>query len=310
MKAIVINQYGDTDQFVEANLPQPQLKDNQVLIELHATSINRFDTKVRRGEMAEVISFDFPIILGLDAAGVVVEIGKDVTQFKVGDEVFANSSLKSGTYTEYVAVKESLVAHKPKNITFKEAAAVPMVGLTAWQAMVEFGRVKEGDHVLIHAGSGGVGSFAIQIAKSFGAYVYSTASGKNEDMLKKLGVDRFINYKTTDFAEVAKDLDLVLDTLGGETLAKSLALVKDGGRIVSTVGQADQEKAKARNITVEALAAKSNGNHLAKLAELIEKGQVKPYIGHEFPLTAHGLSEAHKISESHHAKGKIVIVIK
>ncbi|MCR8969055.1 NADP-dependent oxidoreductase [Facklamia sp. 7083-14-GEN3] len=310
MKAIVINQYGDTDQFVETQVPKPQLKDNQVLIELHATSINRFDTKVRRGEMAKVISFDFPIILGLDAAGVIVEVGKDVTQFKVGDEVFANSSLKSGTYTEYVAVKESLVVAKPQNIDFKQAAAVPMVGLTAWQAMAEFGQVKEGDRVLIHAGSGGVGSFAIQIAKSFGAYVYSTASGKNEDMLKELGVDEFINYKTTDFADVAKDLDLVLDTLGGETLVKSLDLVKDGGRLVSTVGQPDEEKAKERGITVESLSAKSNGDHLDKLADLIEKGQVTPYVGHEFPLTAQGLRQAHDISESHHAKGKIVIKIK
>ncbi|SDF90012.1 Alcohol dehydrogenase GroES-like domain-containing protein [Facklamia miroungae] len=131
MKAIVINKYGETDQFVEAQVAKPKIKENQVLIELYATSINRFDTKVRRGELAEVISFNFPIILGLDAAGVVVEVGKAVTQFKVGDEVFANSSLKSGTYTEFVAVNEILVAHKPKNITFKEAAAVPMVGLTA-----------------------------------------------------------------------------------------------------------------------------------------------------------------------------------
>ena len=162
----------------------------------------------------------------------------------------------------------------------------------------------------IHAGSGGVGSLAIQIAKSFGAYVLSTASDKNEDFLKKLGVDEFINYETTDFTDIAQDLDLVMDTMGGDILEKSLDVVKNGGRLVSIAGQPNEEKAKERDITVKSLWLDPNGKQLAELGELMEKGEVKTYIGHKFPLTAQGLRDAHDLSATHHAKGKIVIEIK
>lgn len=310
MKAIVINKYGESEELVEKELSKPEIKANQVLIEMHATSINPIDWKIRAGYLAEGMQFEFPLILGWDAAGVITEIGENVTQFKVGDEVFARPAMANGTYAEYVAVEENLVALKPKNISFNEAASVPLAGLTAWQCLVDFGQIKKGDKVLIHAGSGGVGSLAIQIAKSFGAYVLSTASDKNEDFLKKLGVDEFINYETTDFTDIAQDLDLVMDTMGGDILEKSLDVVKNGGRLVSIAGQPNEEKAKERDITVKSLWLDPNGKQLAELGELMEKGEVKTYIGHKFPLTAQGLRDAHDLSATHHAKGKIVIEIK
>jgi len=310
MKAIVIEQYGGAEELVEKSLPKPVIQDNQVLIEMRATSINPIDWKVREGYMKEMIPFEFPLILGWDAAGVVSEVGSNVTNFKVGDEVFARPAMASGTYSEYVAVEEELVALKPKNLSFEEAASVPLAGLTAWQCLVDFGQIKEGDKVLIHAGSGGVGSFGIQIAKSFGAHVISTASGKNEAFLKELGVDEFINYETTDFTEVVQDVDLVVDTMGGEILDKSQSVIKKGGRLVSITGQPDAEKAAANQITAESLWLNPNGKQLAELGELMEQGKVKAQVGHEFPLTADGVREAHELSATHHAKGKIVIVVK
>lgn len=310
MKAIVMNQYGESEELVETEWSKPEINPDQVLIEMHATAINPIDWVIRSGYMAENMPVEFPFILGWDAAGVIAKVGQDVTQFKVGDEVFARPATENGTYAEYVAVGEDLVALKPKNLSFNEAASVPLAGLTAWQCLVDFGQIKAGDKVLIHAGSGGVGSLAIQIAKSFGAYVLSTASGKNEAFLKELGVDEFINYETTDFVDVAKDLDLVVDTMGGDILEKSLSVVKDGGRLVSISGEPNEEKAKEREITVKSLWLDPNGKQLAELGELIEKGEVKPYIGHTFPFTAQGLRDAHDLSETRHAKGKIVIEIK
>lgn len=310
MKAIIMNQYGESEELVETELSKPEINPDQVLIEMHATAINPIDWVMRSGYMAESMPVEFPFILGWDAAGVIAEVGQDVTQFKVGDEVFARPATENGTYAEYIAVEEDLVALKPNNISFNEAASVPLAGLTAWQCLVDFGQIQAGDKVLIHAGSGGVGSLAIQIAKSFGAYVLSTASGKNEAFLKELGVDEFINYETTDFVDVAKDLDLVVDTMGGEILEKSLSVVKDGGRLVSISGEPNAEKAKEREITVKSLWLNPNGKQLAELGELIEKGEVKPYIGHTFPFTAQGLRDAHDLSATRHAKGKIVIEIK
>ncbi|WJY28067.1 NADP-dependent oxidoreductase [Sporosarcina trichiuri] len=310
MKAIVIEQYGGSDQLIEKELPIPDINDNQVLIEMHATSINPIDWKVREGYMKDAMPFDFPLILGWDAAGVVSEVGSKVTQFKKGDKVFARPAMENGTYSEYVAVDEDLVALKPDSLSFEEAAAVPLAGLTAWQCVVDFGQVKKGDKVLIQAGSGGVGSYAIQIAKNFGATVYSTASSKNEAFLKELGVDEFIDYKTTDFTDVAKDVDLVVDTMGGDILEKSMDVVKKGGRLVSIAGEPDAEKAKEKGITAESLWLNPNGKQLAELGQLIEDGKVKPHIGHTYPLTEQGLRDAHDLSATHHAKGKIVITIR
>ncbi|MEB7367633.1 MULTISPECIES: NADP-dependent oxidoreductase [Staphylococcus] len=311
MKAIVIENYGHSNELVEKEVETPLIQDNQILIEQHATSINPIDWKLREGYLKDSLDFDFPIILGWDSAGVIKKAGKDVTQFNVGDRVFARpSTTPQGTYAEYVATEESLAAKVPDNVSFEEAASVPLAGLTAWQCLVDFSQIKKGDKVLIQAGSGGVGSFAIQFAKHFGAYVATTASDKNEKLVKDLGADYFINYKEENFNEVLNDYDIVVDTLGGEILDQSFDVLKSGGKLVSTAGEPDQQKAKENNIKAGFIWLEENGKQLSEIAELLENGEVKPVIGHTLSLSEEGLREAHELSETHHAKGKIVIKIK
>ena len=311
MKAIVIEAYGSSDQLIEKEVAKPTIEDNQVLVELHATSINPIDWKLREGYLEEKFPFKFPIILGWDAAGIITDVGSQVTNFQVGDHVFARpATTANGTYAEYTAIDEDLLAKMPENLSFEEAATVPLTGLTAWQCLVDFSGIKSGDKVLIHAGSGGVGSFAIQIAKSFGAYVASTASGNNEEFLKELGVDEFINYKEENFEEIIHDYDIVVDTMGAETQEKSFDVLKKGGKLVSIVQPPDEEITKSKGITAGFLWLEENGKQLAELGNLIKKEQVKTNVGHIFPLNEAGMREAHKLSESHHAKGKIAIKIK
>ncbi|GAA0493093.1 NADP-dependent oxidoreductase [Salinibacillus aidingensis] len=311
MKAVVIEEYGGRNQLKMKEIPKPEIGEHQVLVEMYATSINPIDWKVREGYLKEGLPFEFPVILGWDAAGVITETGSKVTKFQIGDEVFARpDTTAKGTYAEYTVVDEHLLAPKPKNLDFKEAASVPLTGLTAWQCLVDFSNINKGNKVLIHAGAGGVGSFAIQIAKHFGAYVASTASGKNEDLLTELGVDEFINYKEQNFEDILHDYDIVVDTLGGEIMDKSFQVLKDGGKLVSIAGNPDEEKAKARNIKAGFLWLEPDGEQLDQLGKLIEAGKVKPVVGHEFPFSEEGIKEAHKLSETHHAKGKIVIRMK
>ncbi len=310
MKAIVIEQYGGREQLVEKEMETPKPQNNQVIVEMKATSINPIDWKVREGYMKEHLTFDFPIILGWDAAGIVKEVGSDVENFKVGDRVFARpATTRLGTYAEYVAVEENLLAHLPENIPFEEAAAVPLAGLTAWQCLVDFANIQEGDKVLVHAGSGGVGHYAIQIAKALGAYVATTASGKNKDWVEELGPDRFINYKEEDFTEVLEDFDIVVDTLGGEIQSKSYSILNEGGRLVSIVQPPDEEEAKKHGVKAGFVFLDPKGEQLAKLADMMVNGQLTSVVGHRFDLTEQGLRDAHEVSESHHAKGKIVITI-
>ncbi|MEN2467785.1 NADP-dependent oxidoreductase [Ornithinibacillus sp. JPR2-1] len=311
MKAIIINQYGSINELKEQEIPTPEIENNQVLVELYATSINPIDWKMRYGYLKEMLPFSFPIILGWDAAGVVKEVGKDVTRFKVGDRVFARpATTNKGTYAEYTAVDEDLLALIPDNITFEEAAAVPLAGETAWQCLVDFSNIKAGDKVLIHAGAGGVGSYAIQFAKHFGAYVASTASEKNKELLNELGVDQFINYKEQDFSDVLSDYDIVLDTMGGEIMDKSFDVLKEGGKLVSIAGTPSEERAKEKGIKAGSYWLNPSGKQLSEIADLMERGIVKSIIGHVMPFTEAGLKEAHQLSETHHAKGKIVIKIK
>ncbi|SEQ38574.1 NADPH:quinone reductase [Virgibacillus subterraneus] len=311
MKAIVINEYGAANQLVEEDIPKPIINEDQVLVELHATSINPIDWKLREGYLKEKFPFDFPIILGWDAAGVVSEVGHSVSNFSVGDRVFARpATTKNGTYAEYTAVDKDLLAKIPEDISFEEAAAVPLTGLTAWQCLVDICEIKPDDKVLIHAGSGGVGSFAIQIAKSFGAYVASTASGKNEGFVKELGVDQFINYQLENFEEELGDYDIVLDAMGGGIQEKSYDVLKEGGKLVSIAEPPDEKLAESKGVKAIFHWLEPDGKQLAKLGKLMEKGEMKAHIGQTFPLSEEKMREAHKLSETHHAKGKIVIKIK
>jgi NADPH:quinone reductase-like Zn-dependent oxidoreductase len=311
MKAIVIDNYGEISELKEREMPQPIPKDNQVLIEMHATSINPIDWKVRRGYLKEMMPFEFPIILGWDAAGIVEDVGSEVTAFKVGDRVFSRPNTTArGTYAEFIVAEEDLVANIPNNIGFEEAAAMPLAGLTAWQCLVDFSEIKSGDKVLIHAGSGGVGSLAIQIAKSLGAYVASTASGRNEELLTSLGVDKFIDYQNTAFETVLSDYDIVFDTMGGAIQEKSFNVLKKGGKLVSIISPPNEEKAKEKNIKAGLVWLQPNGKQLQQLADLMEKGSLKSIVGHVYHFSDKALQEAHELSETHHAKGKIVVKIK
>ncbi|ASK60945.1 NADPH:quinone reductase [Virgibacillus phasianinus] len=311
MKAIVIEAYGSSDQLIEKEVPIPALEDKQVLVELHATSINPIDWKLREGYLQEKLPFNFPIILGWDAAGIVKDVGSNVTNFQIGDHVFARpKTTENGTYADYTAIDEDLLAKMPENLSFEEAASVPLAGLTAWQCLVDFSSIKAGDKVLIHAGSGGVGSFAIQIAKSFGAYAASTASGKNEAFLKELGVDKFINYKEENFEEVIEDFDIVVDTMGGDIQEKSFDVLKKGGKLVSIAQPPDEKNAELKGIKAGFVWLEPSGKQLAELGRLIKHEQVHTTIGHTFEFSQDGLREAHKLSETHHAKGKIVIKIR
>ncbi|MFC0525038.1 NADP-dependent oxidoreductase [Pontibacillus salicampi] len=311
MKAIVIEQYGGKEQLVEKELETPAIKEDQVLVEMHATSINPIDWKVREGYMKDMLDWDFPIILGWDAAGVIAKVGSQVTNFQVGDRVFTRpATTPNGTYAEYVAVESHLVAHLPENVTFQEGAAAPLAGLTAWQCLFETAHVKQGDKVLIHAGSGGVGNYAIQLAKAAGAFVATTASWKNKELVEGLGADRFINYKEENFEEVLSDYDMVLDALGGAVQEKSFQVLKPGGHLVSITQQPSEELATKYNVEATAIFLNPKGEQLSQMADLMENGKVRSVVGHTFPFSQEGLREAHDLSETHHAKGKIVIEMK
>ncbi len=311
MKAIVIEQYGGKDQLIEREVTTPNPDDGQILIEMHATSINPIDWKLREGYLKEMLPFDFPIILGWDAAGTVKEVGSNVSHFKKGDKVFSRpATTNKGTYAEYVVAEESLVARMPENLDYDEAASVPLTGLTAWQCLFDFGEVKEGDKVLIHAGSGGVGTMAIQLVKNAGAYVATTASERNIEFLESLGADEVINYKNTDFKDVLHDYDFVLDSLGGDIQEKSFEVLKNGGKLASIVAPPNEGLAKLKGVKAGFVWLEPDGEQLDQIRKLIEEGKVKPHVGHTFEFSEEGLRKAHELSESHHAKGKIVIPIK
>ncbi|RCW74969.1 NADP-dependent oxidoreductase [Saliterribacillus persicus] len=308
-KAVIINKYGDKSVLEEGTVTLPELGANQVLIREKATSVNPIDWKLREGYLKEMLPWEFPIILGWDVSGIIEEVGSEVTDWKVGDEVFARpDTTRFGTYAEHVVVDDHLLAKKPANISFEEAAAVPLAGLTAYQGLFHHGNLKEGEKVLIHAGAGGVGIYAIQLAKHAGAYVVTTASQKNHEFLESLGADEIIDYRKTDFKEVVQDVDLVLETIGGKTQEDSFEVLKENsGRIISVVGEPNQDKAKEKNVLAKGIWLQPDGKQLSFLASLLEEGKMKSIVGSTYPLTQKGVYDAHELSETHHAVGKIVI---
>lgn len=307
-RAIVIEEYGHADQLKESKVTLPELGEHQVLVKVKATSVNPIDWKLREGYLAQMLPWDFPIILGWDVAGEIVEIGSEVKDWQVGQAVFARpETTRFGTYADYTVVDDHLLASKPDGVSFEAAAAVPLAGLTAYQALFTHGELKAGEKVLIHAGAGGVGIYAIQLAKNAGATVITTASKKNHELLKELGADQVIDYHTTDFSEVLEEIDLVFDTLGGAVQKDSFKVLNEAGRLISIVSQPAEELAQ-RIAKAESIWLQPDGLQLQAIAELMAAGKVKSIVGQTYPLTADGVKAAHELSATHHAKGKIVLI--
>lgn len=307
-RAVVINEYGGKEKLAEAKVSLPELGADQVLVKVAATSINPIDWKLREGYLKQMFPWSFPIILGWDVAGEIVEVGQKVKDYHVGDRIFARpETTRFGTYADYTIVDSNLLAPVPESIAFTEAAAVPLAGLTALQALFDHGSLKAGEKVLIHAGAGGVGTYAIQLAKNAGAYVITTASPRNHELVKKLGADEVIDYHTTDFEEVLTDIDLVFDTMGGEIQKKSFSVLKEHGRLISVLSIEDETLAATKQIEAKAIWLRTNKEQLSELAKLMADGKLVSVIGETFPLTRQGVYDAHALSETHHAVGKIVL---
>lgn len=309
-RAIVIEAYGHADQLKESNVSLPELGEQQVLVKVKATSVNPIDWKLREGYLAQMMPWDFPIILGWDVAGEIVATGSKVTKWHVGQEIFARpETTRFGTYADYTIVDDHLLASKPESVSFEEAAAVPLAGLTAYQGLFTHGKLIAGETVLIHAGAGGVGIYAIQLAKNAGATVITTASEKNHALLKELGADQVIDYHTTDFSEVLSNVDLVFDTMGGDVQTNSFKVLSENGRLISIVNKPAEELAETVAVA-ESIWLQPDGKQLQEIADLMTEGKVKSIIGQVYPLTESGVRSAHELSATHHAKGKIVLTNK
>jgi NADPH:quinone reductase-like Zn-dependent oxidoreductase len=317
MKAIIINETGGTGNFKIEEINKPEIKPGEVLVKVKAISINPVDAIVRKNRQAlENIlkpgKDENEFIIGWDISGTVVETGSEVRDIKTGDDVFGMVNFKGqgNAYAEYVAAPSVQLAIKPKNISHEEAAAATLAALTAWQALVTNAKVKKGEKVLIHAASGGVGHYAVQIAKYFDAYVIGTASSPNRDFALGLGADEFIDYNYEKFEEKIKDVDVVLDSIPGDHLARSVDAVKSGGRIVSIKGNFEGEaadKAKQKNIYTVRMMVRSNGNDMKQIAALLENGAIKSHVSKKYKFEQ--MTEAHKQIETGKTRGKIVVVV-
>ena len=309
MKAVRIHNYGGPEVLHYEDAPRPQLGNGEVLIRVHAAGVNPVDWKVRSGSLNGLVHHKLPLVLGWDLSGVIEDVGPGVSQFKKGDEVFSKpDTSRDGAYAKYVVVRESEVALKPKSLYHVYAAAVPLAGLTAWQALFDVAQLKRGQRILIHAGSGGVGHFAVQLARWKGAYVIATASTKNQQLLREIGVEQPIDYTTQRFEQVAENVDVVLDTIGGETQQRSWNVLKKGGVLASIVQPPDAEKAQKLGVRGAFVWSEPNGNELAEIAALIDSGNLKVVLDRVLPLSE--ARRAHELSQSGHARGKIVLRVK
>lgn len=306
MKAVRIHSYGGPEvlTYEDADVPQPA--PDEVMIRVQATTVNPIDWKVRAGYVTGWFNLAMPAILGCDVSGTVEAVGSDVTSFAPGDEVYGRADITgSGTYAEYVSVQADHVALKPRTLDHVSAAAVPHVALAAWQCLFDAGNLAPGQTVLIHGAAGGVGTFAVQLAKWRGARVIGTASAHHHAAVRALGADEVIDYTTTRFEDVVHNVDLVLDTIGGETLQRSWATLKPAGMLVTLVETPSEELAAAHGVRARLVGAEAKGETLAKIAELIDAGSITPVISAIFPLRE--VHEAHMLSQSLHVHGKIVL---
>ena len=333
MKAFIVDRYASKDGVRAGEMPDPELREDDVLVQIHAAGVNLLDAKIRDGEFKRFLPYRFPLILGNEVAGVVVRVGSRVRRFKPGDEVYARpDDDRIGAFAEFIAIQEDAVAKKPKNLTMEEAASIPLVGLTAWQVLVERAHLKTGQKVLIHAGSGGVGTVAIQLAKHLGAIVATTTSTANLEWVKRLGADLVIDYRKDDFEKILQDYDVVLNSLGAETLEKSLRVLKPGGKLISISGPPDPDfaqdrglswivrlamrllsyrirnKAKRHHVSYSFLFMRASGDQLREIGSLIESGIIRPVMDRVFPFES--TKEAMAYVETGRAKGKVVVKVR
>ena len=326
MKALQIVKYGDLkDSLAIGEIEKPSLKPNDILVAVKAASINPIDYKIVEGKLKDMLTLNLPVTVGYDVSGVVVEKGSDFLNFEIGDEIYARVPQEQmGTIAEFVAVNKELVSLKPENISFEQASGLPLTGLTAIQALEKVG-IKESDRILIHAGSGGVGSFAIQFAKAKGAIVYTTTSTKNVDWVKALGADRVIDYKTENYNEVATNLDIVFDTLGGDYTFDAFGIIKEGGKVTTIVGPPDEETAAQMGMTDYKLPNKlsklieeksavykytwmqPNAKQLNDIKSMVEEGTIKPIVDLIYSFED-GIN-AFQYLATGRAKGKVIITL-
>lgn len=306
MKAAIIDGYQAPIEI--GTVATPGLEDDSVLLAVHAAGINPIDDILRSGDMKDMMPLTFPHVMGYDVSGTVVDVGKDVTRFQVGDAVFARPNQEdAGAIAEFARVRASELAHKPRTLSHVEAASVPLAGLTAWQALITRGKLKAGEKVLIHAGSGGVGTFAIQIAGHVGAHIATTCSGRHADLVRSLGADVVIDYETEVFDELLSDYDLVFDMLGGDLLKRSFKVLKPGGMMVSIKGQDTEELAPEFGVRFDWFLMDPDGAMLGELGRLIDAGAVQPIVGRTFPMEQSGA--AYVELANGHAAGKIVVTV-
>ena len=307
MKAIIINTYGNEDVLNYVDVERPEPKADEILVKVRVAAVNPADWKIRDG-MGESFGFKFPLILGCDIAGTVVAVGDGVKNFQQGDAVYGMTlSSLSGGYAEYAVTNADAIAPKPESLSFEEAAAIPIGALTAWQAMFDVAHLSSGQRILITGASGGVGSMAVQLAKAKGAIVIGTASGRNERFVRDLGADEFVDYTQQNFEEVVKNVDVVFDTIGGDTLEQAFKTLKQGGFLVSAVETPSAEKAKEFDIKAAWLFCQPNAQQLAQINRLIEEGKLKVHIETVLPLTE--VKKAHQLSQSGRTRGKIVLQV-
>ena len=333
MKAFIIKRYGKKEELHLTEIAESVVNENDVLVQVHSAGVNLLDSKIRNGEFKLILPYKTPFTLGHDLAGIVTKVGSKVSKFKVGDEVYSRpADHRIGTFAEYISVNESDLAIKPKNLTMEEAASIPLVGLTAWQALIEKANLQKGQKIFIQAGSGGVGTFAIQLAKHLGATVATTTSTANIELVKNLGADIVIDYKKDDFETILKDYDVVLNSQDTKTLEKSLKILKPGGKLISISGPPDpdfakelglswmlqlilslislkvRKKAKQQDVTFSFLFMRAQGDQLSRITELIELGIIKPVIDKVFPFEQ--TNEALTYVETGRTKGKVVVKVK
>lgn len=308
MKAVRIHQYGGREVLSIDDIPVPTIAPDEVLVRVVAASINPVDWKVRAGYLAQMIPHALPLTLGWDVSGVVEQVGARVTQWQVGDAVFSRPDLaRNGTYAEFVAIRANECARKPRTISHVEAASLPLAGITAWEAMMDTAQVQPGQRVLVQAGSGGVGSLAIQLVKAAGATVIATASGRNRALVESLGVDQFVDYTTTKVADAVEPVDAVFDTIGGEVQEAAWDILKPGGIQVSIISPPSEEQAAARGVRAGFVFIGPNAPVLERLAEMVDGGKLRPIVGAEFALE--DVNAAHALSESGRAVGKIALYV-